>query len=34
MNALAAWQNALVFCDELSQRNQLWPENVHSTDHS
>lgn len=28
MNALSAWQNALVFCDELSQRNQLWPENV------
>lgn len=27
-SALAAWQNALVFCDELSQRNQLWPENV------
>ncbi len=28
MNALSAWQNALIFCDELSQRNQLWPENV------
>lgn len=30
MNALAAWQNALIFCDELSQRTQLWPENVYS----
>ena len=30
MSALSAWQNALVFCDELSQRNQLWPENVSS----
>ncbi len=29
MNALAAWQNALIFCDQLSQRNQLWPENVY-----
>jgi hypothetical protein len=28
MNALAAWQNALIFCDQLSQRTQLWPENV------
>jgi hypothetical protein len=28
MNAIVAWQNALLFCDELSQRNQLWPENV------
>jgi hypothetical protein len=28
MNALSAWQNALIFCDELSQRTQLWPENV------
>ncbi|CAF3340106.1 unnamed protein product [Rotaria socialis] len=27
MNALAAWQNALTFCDQLSQRTQLWPEN-------
>ncbi|CAF3682253.1 unnamed protein product [Rotaria sp. Silwood1] len=27
MNALAAWQNALIFCDQLSQRTQLWPEN-------
>lgn len=32
MNALAAWQNALVFCDELSQRNQLWPENKAALD--
>lgn len=28
MNALTAWQNALIFCDQLSHRNQLWPENV------
>ena len=28
MNALSAWQNALVFCDQLTQRTQLWPENV------
>ncbi len=30
MIALAAWQNALIFCDELSQRTQLWPENVYT----
>ncbi|CAF3141838.1 unnamed protein product [Rotaria sp. Silwood2] len=33
MNALAAWQNALSFCDQLTQRTQrtqLWPENVYS----
>jgi hypothetical protein len=30
MNALAAWQNALIFCEELSQRTQLWPENVYA----
>ena len=28
MSALAAWQNALVFCEQLSHRTQLWPENV------
>ena len=33
MHALAAWQNALVYCEELSQRDQLWPENVMSYGH-
>ncbi|CAF1115862.1 unnamed protein product [Rotaria sordida] len=27
MHALAAWQNALIFCEQLTQRTQLWPEN-------
>lgn len=28
MHAISAWQNALVFCQQLTQRTQLWPENV------
>jgi hypothetical protein len=29
MHALAAWQNALIYCEQLSHRTQLWPENVY-----